>query len=182
MNLKVSDKVLISVFAALTAVGAFIRIPIPFVPFTLQFFFCSISGILLGAKKGALSQIIYVSIGLIGLPVFTKGGGPQYILEPTFGYLVGLIFSSYIIGKIAEKNKKDLKNVFFANIAGIIVIYLIGVPYFYFINNFYLGTNMPINLAIYYGCFITLPGDIIKSLITTVVGVNIASKISIRVA
>ncbi|MBU5455345.1 biotin transporter BioY [Caproiciproducens sp. MSJ-32] len=170
------------IFAALTAIGAFIRIPIPFVSFTLQFFFCSISGILLGAKKGALSQIIYVVIGLIGLPVFTKGGGPQYILEPTFGYLVGLIFSSYIIGKIAEKNKKDLKNVFLANIAGIIVIYLIGVPYFYFINNFYLGTVMPMNLAIYYGCLITLPGDIIKALITTVVGVNILARINIRIA
>jgi len=182
LNLRVSDKVLISLFAALTAIGAFIRIPIPFVPFTLQFFFCSMSGILLGAKKGALSQIIYVVIGLLGIPVFTKGGGPQYIFEPTFGYLIGLIFSSYIIGMIAEKNRKNLKNVFWANIAGIIVIYLIGVPYFYFINNFYLGTVMPMNLAIYYGCLITLPGDIIKALITTVVGVNILARINIRIA
>ncbi|EOR26301.1 Biotin transporter BioY [bioreactor metagenome] len=178
MNLTVKDKILISTFAALTAIGAFIRIPVPYVPFTMQFFFCSISAIILGAKKGALSQLLYVLIGLIGIPVFTRGGGPQYIFQPTFGYLIGLILSSYIIGKVISKKKNSFKNVFLANIIGVIVIYLIGVPYFYFINKYYLGANISISFAIYYGFLLTIPGDIVKVLITSLVGVRLTSSLN----
>ncbi|WP_084758018.1 biotin transporter BioY [Defluviitalea phaphyphila] len=61
--------ILVGIFAALTAVGAFIKIPIPYVPFTLQYLFCALAGIILGSKLGALSQIIYVAVGLAGVPV-----------------------------------------------------------------------------------------------------------------
>jgi len=98
------DLILVALFAALTAVGAFIKIPIPYVPFTLQYFFCALAGIILGSKLGALSQIIYVAVGLVGAPVFTDGGGITYIFKPTFGYLIGFIVAAYVIGKIREKN------------------------------------------------------------------------------
>ena len=181
MNLSIQDKVLIAVFAALTSIGAFIRIPIPYVPFTMQFFFCSISGIVLGSKKGALSQLLYIFIGLIGIPVFTKGGGPQYILQPTFGYLIGLILASYIIGKVVELKSNDFKNLFLANIFGIACIYVIGVTYFYLINKFYLGINMSIRVAIYNGLLLTFPGDIIKSILTASIGVRLLNTIKSKV-
>ena len=181
MNLLMRDKVLIAFFAALTCVGAFIRIPIPYVPFTMQFFFCSISGIVLGSKKGALSQLLYILIGLIGIPVFTKGGGPQYILQPTFGYLIGLILASYVIGKVVELRISNFKNLLLANILGIACIYIIGVSYFYLISKFYLEINMTIGIAIYNGLLLTLPGDIIKSIITAIIGVRLANTLKLKI-
>lgn len=181
MNLLLRDKVLIAIFSALTAIGAFISIPIPYIPVTMQFFFCSISGIVLGSKKGALSQIIYIFIGLIGIPVFTKGGGPLYIFQPTFGYLIGLILASYIIGNVVELRSKNFKNLLLANIFGIISIYIIGVSYFYLISKFYLGVNMTIGLAIYNGLLLTLPGDIIKSIIAALIGVRVANTVKLKV-
>ena len=64
-----------SLFTALIAVGAFIKIPIPVVPFTLQFLFTTLAGLLLGSKMGAVSVIAYMVMGLVGLPIFSEGGG-----------------------------------------------------------------------------------------------------------
>ena len=119
--MKTKNLILVSLFAALTAVGAFIRIPIPFVPFTLQYLFCAFAGILLGPKLGALSQIIYVGMGLIGIPVFTEGGGIAYVFKPTFGYLIGFIVAAYVIGKIAEKIQDiTIPQGFYGNIVGFV--------------------------------------------------------------
>lgn len=84
MDLKTRDLTMIAMFASLTAVGAFIKIPLPIVPFTLQYFFCALGAMILGSKKGALSQSLYVLMGLIGIPIFTQGGGIQYIFNLTF--------------------------------------------------------------------------------------------------
>lgn len=108
MKIKTRDMILISMFAALTAIGAFIKIPTPIVPFTLQYLFCAYSGVLLGAKHGLYSQLLYVGIGLMGIPIFANGGGPTYIFQPTFGYLLGFILCAYVIGKSTEKLKKLL--------------------------------------------------------------------------
>lgn len=64
-----------SLFTTLIAVGAFIKIPIPVVPFTLQFLFTTLAGLLLGSKMGAVSVIAYMVLGLVGLPIFSEGGG-----------------------------------------------------------------------------------------------------------
>ena len=64
-----------SLFTALIAVGAFIKIPIPVVPFTLQFLFTTLAGLLLDSKMGAVSVIAYMVLGLVGLPIFSEGGG-----------------------------------------------------------------------------------------------------------
>ena len=67
---------LIPVFAALTAAGAWIKLPLPPVPITMQNLFVVMSGMILGAKAGAVSQIVYLIVGIMGLPVFSGGGGP----------------------------------------------------------------------------------------------------------
>ena len=69
-----------ALLAALTAVGAFIRIPIGISVITLQFLFTAMAGVLLGPGGGALSQGVYVALGLVGLPIFTAGGGFGYVL------------------------------------------------------------------------------------------------------
>lgn len=181
MNLTIKDKVLISSFTALTAIGAYIRVPIPYIPFTMQFFFCSMSGVVLGGRKGALSQLLYVAIGLMGIPIFTKGGGPQYIFEPSFGYLIGLIFAAYVIGKTTYSKEINFKNIFFSNLLGLGIIYFIGIIYLYIINHFYLGTNMTLKLAIYYGFITTILGDIVKALLVAGISMRILSQVNMGV-
>ena len=77
-----------ALFAALTAAGAFIRIPLGYSSITLQFFFTAMAGCLLGPVWGPVSQAVYVALGLIGLPIFTQGGGLTYLLHPTCGFLI----------------------------------------------------------------------------------------------
>ena len=89
-----------AVFAALTAVGAFIRIPFALSSITLQFFFTAMAGLVLGARWGAASQAIYVLLGLAGLPIFSAGGGAGYIFYPSFGFLLGLIPAAYVTGRL----------------------------------------------------------------------------------
>lgn len=132
--------VMIALFAALTAIGAFIKVPLPVVPFTLQIVFVFLSGCLLGSRNGILSQLLYIGVGLVGLPVFTQGGGITYVLQPTFGYLIGFAAAAFLIGWIIEKVEAPTKKHFIgANIAGLVVIYAIAVPYLYVSLNFWLG-------------------------------------------
>ena len=90
MNNALNSRLLaaVALMAALTAVGAWLRIPVPYVPFTLQMSFVYLSGVWLGARYGALAQLVYISAGLVGFPIFAKGGGPHYVLEPSFGYII----------------------------------------------------------------------------------------------
>lgn len=131
---------LVSIFTALMVAGAFFRIPFPLLPVTLQTFFCAFAGILLGSKLGALSQFIYVLMGLAGIPVFSQGGGIMYIFSPSFGFLLGFIASAFVTGLISERLKKrSLLNNFAAVLAGLFVIYLFGIPYMSLILTYYVG-------------------------------------------
>ena len=76
--MKTKDLVLCAMFVALIAVGAFIKVPVPVVPFTLQFLFTMLAGLLLGPVNGALAVVVYIVLGLVGLPIFTQGGGPGW--------------------------------------------------------------------------------------------------------
>jgi biotin transport system substrate-specific component len=164
MKLKTRDMILVALFAALTAIGAFIRIPIPYVPFTLQYFFCAFSGILLGSKLGAMSQALYVAIGLSGVPVFTNGGGLSYIFQPTFGYLIGFIVGAYVIGKLTEKikNTNFIKS-YISILSGMFFVYLFGLIHLYIIFNFYLLKPKSISWVFFYGCLTVIGGDLVLS-------------------
>ena len=72
---KTKSLIYCGLFTALIAVGAFIKIPVPVVPFTLQYLFTMMAGLLLGSKLGALSVTFYMLLGLAGLPIFSEGGG-----------------------------------------------------------------------------------------------------------
>ncbi len=161
-NEKTRNIILCALFVSLIIVGAFIKIPIPVVPFTLQFLFTMMAGLLLGGKRGAISVCIYIIMGLIGLPVFTEGGGIGYILKPSFGYIIGFAVASFVTGVIANKvDNPSYKRLLVANFIGLGIVYLFGMVYYYMISNFYLGT--PIGLwPLFLYCFIlAVPGDIV---------------------
>ncbi len=96
----------ISIMCALTIIGAYIAVPLPNAPFTLQTFFAMLSGLVLSRRNATLSQFAYLFIGLVGIPVFTNGGGGLgYIFSPTFGYLLTMPFIAFMSATIKGFSK-----------------------------------------------------------------------------
>lgn len=156
-----------SIMVVLIAVGAFIRIPIPLVPITLQVFFTSIAGILLGPRLGTLATATYVILGLIGLPIFTAGGGLTYVFNPTFGYLLGFILGTWVTGYLAHRHQTELKpwQYTLAVLAGYIPVYLCGVLYCYVISVYVLHVQASMAAILYTGFLVPIPGDIVLAVI-----------------
>lgn len=157
-------------FTALIAIGAFIKIPIPVVPFTLQFLFTTLAGLLLGSKCGLICTATYVILGLIGLPIFSEGGGVWYVLKPSFGYLLGFCIGSYVTGLIAEKMKK--KNAFcylIAGFSGLLIVYLAGMAYYYVICNYVIDTPIAFGPLLLYCFVLAVPGDIFLCILSAFV-------------
>lgn len=174
MKLNTKQIILAGLFAALTAVGAFIQIPLGTVPITMQFLFTGLSGVMLGGRLGALSQLIYIAVGLSGVPVFAGGiGGIGAVIKPSFGYLIGFIIAAYVIGRIVEGNKRTgFIKLFGASIIGITVIYAVGVPYLYLIMKYAAGSDITFIAALKAGFLIFIPGDLIKCIIIAWLGVR----------
>ncbi|MCJ7552487.1 MAG: biotin transporter BioY [Ignavibacteriaceae bacterium] len=121
-------------FTVLTAISAQIAIPVKPVPFTLQTMMVVLAGAFLGARNGAYSQIIYLALGSIGLPIFaqTPDGlvGFARLFGPTGGYLLAFPIAAYLTGYIIEKNKSYIP-VVLAMFAGNVVIILSGMSFLY---------------------------------------------------
>lgn len=174
MKISTKNMILVSMFTTLTIIGAFIKIPTGIASITLQFLFTALAGLILGAKLGALSQLLYVIIGLIGIPVFTKGGGFSYIYEPSFGYLIGFIVSAYVIGKLTESSRgSSFIRIFVAAAVGLAFTYIIGVPYLYLILKNVSNIQITLYGALKAGMLVFLPGDLIKCIITASIGMKI---------
>ena len=162
---SVRDITQIGIFTALTAVGAFISIPIGPVPITLQSFFVLLSGIILGSKKAMFSQITYLLLGLIGFPIFSGfSGGLQHIFKPSFGFIVGYVTAAYVVGKLTEE-KTATRYLWAAVLTGTFIIYAFGLPYMYYILNIMLNNNFSINRIFQLGMFAFIPGDVLKAVI-----------------
>lgn len=158
---KIRNLILCAMFAALTAVGAFIKIPIPYVPFTLQLTFVTLAGYILGAKNGMISVLIYIALGLIGIPVFTEGGGIGYVFKPTFGYIIGFALGAFVTGLIARKSSRpSYPRLLAAGFAGLVVVYVMGILYYYLISRFYLGSDVTVRSVLLYCFVLVVPGDI----------------------
>ena len=161
--MKIRTMTRVALFAALTAVGAFISIPLGYSSITLQTFFTAMAGCVLGPWYGALSQLVYVALGLVGLPIFTRGGGIGYLMQPTCGFLIGLIPAAWVIGRIAGR-KPEPKQIVPACLLGYGVLYAIGVPYMALILNTFFGKGMGFSAIMWAGMIPFLPGDMIKIL------------------
>ena len=173
-TLKTRDMILISLFAALTAVGAFIKIPTPTVPFTLQFLFCTYAGLFLGAKHGLYSQLLYLCIGLIGIPIFTSGGGPAYLFQPTFGYLIGFACCSYVVGKSVDLSKEiKFRNILAAILLGLTFVYVFGIIHLYLILNFYLAKEVSFIQTLWIGFLPYITFDVLQSIFIAITALKI---------
>lgn len=156
----VRDLVLIALFAALTSIMAFISIPMPagLPPITGQTFAVMLAGLLLGANKGAMSQIIYLLLGVAGVPVFANStAGLGVLVGPTGGFIWGFVIGAYVIGKLTEKNvSPSIRTLLFsALIGGVVVIYIPGILQ---LARFY---NMSVTKATI-AMLPYIPGDLVK--------------------
>jgi len=128
-------------FSILTAISAQISIPIKPVPFTLQTVIVLLAGAFLGAKNGAYSQLIYIFLGAIGLPIFAQTAdgtmGFARLIGPTGGYLLAFPVAAYLAGLLTEKNQKYL-TVIISMFAAELVVIAFGTLYLYaaYLHNF----------------------------------------------
>jgi biotin transport system substrate-specific component len=154
-----------SMFGALTAVGAYIMIPLPPVPITLQTLFVNLAGALLGGYLGALSQVVYILLGVIGLPVFAGGkAGAGVLLGPTGGYLIGFVVGAFVIGKLtAIRKKPGLVWLICAMSMGIAVVYILGI------TQLMIVAKLDFEKAIAVGLLPPLPGDILKVIVAALI-------------
>jgi len=175
MKMKTRDMTLIALFAVLNMIAGKISLTILAVPFTMQSIVCLLAGILLGARRAMLAQALYLLIGLIGLPVFAKGGGFAYVLEPSFGFLIGMLLAGGLVGWIADRfdpTHSELKiwQAMTANLSAQLLIYIFGIAYLYMIINFYFGKSTSVIQAIQIGMIPYLIFDTLKSVLAAVIG------------
>ncbi len=149
--------VLASLMAALTAVGAYIYIPVGPVPIVLSSFFVLLSGLLLGGRWGPTSMGLYLLVGAMGIPVFAGGkGGLAHFVGPTGGYLFGYVLSACVAGFISERGRGSAILDMIAIVIGSLSIYLIGVPWLKVVTNFSWSKTLMV------GMFPFLIGDAVK--------------------
>ena len=162
-----------SLFGALTALGAYMIIPLPPVPITLQTVFLGLAGTLLGGRLGALSQTVYLLLGIIGLPVFAGGkAGLGVLFGPTGGYLIGFVAAAFVIGKLtAMKTRPGFAWLCFSIISGEAVMYGFG-----FLQLALVARLAPLQ-ALAVGLLPFLPGDGIKILLTAWVALKLQDRL-----
>lgn len=154
---------LIGLFVAITAICSWITIPLPFtpVPINMATFAVIMSGLVLGARLGAISQIIYIFIGIVGMPVFSGfSSGFGVLVGPTGGYLMGYIFIALLSG-ILSKNH-DYK-IFIGIVLGNVMCYILGSLWFMYITESNLTTTLTLCV------FPFILGDILKILLAYLV-------------
>ena len=173
-KISTQDMVLCGVFTTLIAVGAFIKVPVPVVPFTLQFLFTMLAGLLLGGRKGALSVGVYILLGLVGLPIFAEGGGFWYILKPSFGYLLGFMLAAYVTGRMVErKGRLSTGWVIAVNFLGLFIVYAAGMIYYYVICNYVIDTPIALGPLFLYCFVLAVPGDICLCILAAILTVRV---------
>ncbi len=164
--MKPREAAFVAMCAGLTALGAFIRIPLPAIPLTLQTAAVLLSGILLGPRLGALSQAAYVITGLAGAPVFAQGGGFGYVLNPTFGYLLGFVGGAAVTGALTGTwREASSLRLALSMCAGLAVIYAAGVSYLYWNLLVIQEKSLSFPAVVKIGLLVPLPGDILKILL-----------------
>ena len=158
---RTRDVLLIAGGALLTVLGAQVSIHVPPspVPITGQTLAVVVAGAALGANRGALSQLLYVTLGLF-LPVYSDGAsGFDVIWGATGGYLVGFVLAAYAIGWLAEHGADRKPVIAFASfVAAQLLIFGIGVPWLK------VSTGMDWSTAIHDGFTIFIIGGVIKAM------------------
>ena len=170
--------IIIALFAALLVAGAYVTIPIGPVPITLQTAFVLLAGVLGGKKIAGPAIAIYLSLGAMGLPIFSGGiGGFAHFAGPTGGFLISWLAAAPITGYLTDRgfripqetktdkvSKKQLLWMILGVVVGTLIIYGIGIPYMKFV------LSISWSQALVAGFLPFLPGDLVKIVAVVLLG------------
>jgi biotin transport system substrate-specific component len=172
---------LIALFTGLIIVGTFIKVPLPPVPISLQSFFVILAGMIGGLQIGLFATVIYLLLGMIGLPVFSTGGGLAALIAPTGGYLFGMLLAVIVVGIFSDRikagaNKKGhIVLCAIGGILGTLVIYAVGLPW---LKN---ALDMSWSKTLVAGMYPFLIGDMIKLIVALIITFNFKEKFDLLI-
>ena len=171
-SLTSRDLALVALLASLISVGALVSVPMfgP-VPLTFQVLFVLLSGLLLGARLGALSVIVYLAIGLVA-PVYAQGAaGPGALFGPAGGYLFGFVAAAWLVGYVAQRTgTRSAWGLAVAALVGLVPIYVVGAAWL----ALQLGTG-DLHVVVWGGVVQFLPGDTAKAVVAALVARSLLS-------
>ncbi|MDD4907475.1 MAG: biotin transporter BioY [Candidatus Omnitrophica bacterium] len=167
----VSDKITcrvigVAVFVVLMALGAFVRIPLPFspVPLTLQTFFVLLSGAVLGGRLGLSSQAIYMMLGIAGMPIFANASsGFGYLLGPTGGYIMGFFAATMFLGMTMRHGAGSLLRIFALMCVADAILLFCGIIWLKVLFGYDLSKLFLIGFVPF------IPGDALKAAAASVI-------------
>jgi biotin transport system substrate-specific component len=178
LNLSVRDLTYSALLAALTGVLGYLVFPLPFspVPVTGQTFAVMLAGIVLTTSQAALSMLVFLGLGIIGVPIFSGGtAGIGMLVGPKGGYLIGFLIGAVVISLLTSYWKENyLTTGLAAIIGGIIVIHLFGVGWLSYVN------QLGLKEAFTAGSLPFIPGDLFKAVIATLTGRKISQQLAAR--
>jgi biotin transport system substrate-specific component len=158
--------------AAVTCILGPLSLPIGVVPISLTNLVIYFAIYALGGKRGTLSYIVYLFIGLVGLPVFSGfSGGLPKLFGPTGGYLIGFVFMAFISGIFIDKFSNKIYMCFLGMVLGTIVTYIFGTAWLAY------EAHMAFNKALAVGVLPFIPGDIVKITIASLIGPQIRKRL-----
>ena len=154
------ELILCALFAALTAVLSQVAIPLPMVPINLAMLAVYLAGGVLGARLGVVSQVVYVCLGAVGLPVFSLfRGGIGMILGPTGGYIAGYIAAAAVVGLLSQRWGWRFGYLVVSMVLGLALCYALGTIWFMVI------THNTLTVALGMCVLPFLPGDVVKMVV-----------------
>ncbi|MCL2437098.1 MAG: biotin transporter BioY [Clostridiales bacterium] len=160
---KTFELMLCALFAALSAILSQIVIPIGPVPVSFTHVSIFVAAGLLGMKYGTLSQVVYVLLGAMGVPVFAGfTGGMGIVVGPTGGFIIGYIVCAFIVGLIAGRFGTSVKALIPAMCAGWVATYALGLAWFMHYTNLSLVAALPFAMLPF------IPGDIVKTILSVI--------------
>lgn len=171
-KISIQDICSIAIMAAVTAIMAQISIPMPLgVPMTMQTFAVTLAGVILGAKRGAISMIVYVLLGAVGAPVYAGfSGGFQNLIGPTGGFLLSFPIMAYLIGMGIQMRKKKGMFILFLFL-GTVSNYVVGVSMYCLVMQSSVLTGIT-------ACVVPfIPTAIIKAIVASVLGIQIRDRL-----
>ena len=174
----IRDLTRVAMFAALMSVLAYVFLYLPISPVAVsaQTFGVMLAGLILEPKLAALSQVLYILLGALGLPVFAGGAsGIGILIGPRGGYLWGFIFGAYVTAAMSRKEEKAGKPIslptqaFASFTGGVIVVYAIGVL------QMVIVTELPLRTAFITGVLPFIPGDLAKVVVVSLLARRLRS-------
>ena len=164
--------VLVALFTALITAGAYIKIPVGPVPVSLCTFFVNLAASCLPLSLALATVLVYLFLGIIGLPVFTSGGGLAALMGPTGGYLVGYI-PSVVFGALVMKLRgKNIRIAsFLSAVVSTVFFYVVGLPWLS------LMLDLPLSGTLGAGLFPFIFGDVLKIIVATLVTPSVRSRV-----